>query len=204
MGLHLTTVGEISIMLRQCLLALALAMSALDRRCSGKSGPQQMFKITEHDFGTVARGAKAEYDSSSRTSTWKTFMSPASAPVAAAPRPDRERLAEDLREGGHRRHTSIPPRFTASTAPRSPSFSTSPSTPKSNCTSTASSAATWSSSPAACRSATRPGHRHEAEGDRQLCRPRRLEDPRRPRVPTPTFPSTPSKPAATTAKCPTS
>lgn len=48
-------------MIRQCLLALALAMSAW-APVSGQEWTTRMFGTTEHDFGTVARGAKAEYE----------------------------------------------------------------------------------------------------------------------------------------------
>ncbi len=48
-------------MLRRCLLALALAMSVWVP-ARGQEWAARMFEATEHDFGTVARGAKAEYE----------------------------------------------------------------------------------------------------------------------------------------------
>ena len=39
------------------LLLTVLAVSP----CFGQEWAQKMFKVTEHDFGSVARGAKAEY-----------------------------------------------------------------------------------------------------------------------------------------------
>ena len=48
-------------MIRQCLVALALAMSAWSG-AFGQEWAARMFESTEHNFGTVARGAKAEYE----------------------------------------------------------------------------------------------------------------------------------------------
>ena len=48
-------------MIRQCLVALALAMSAWTP-AFGQEWAARMFEATEHNFGTVARGAKAEYE----------------------------------------------------------------------------------------------------------------------------------------------
>jgi hypothetical protein len=43
-------------------LALTLLIAALGvTPCFGQDWARKMFKVTEHDFGTVARGAKAEY-----------------------------------------------------------------------------------------------------------------------------------------------
>jgi hypothetical protein len=47
-------------MLRKITPILLLAMS-LATPCLGQEWAQKMFKVTEHDFGSVARGAKAEY-----------------------------------------------------------------------------------------------------------------------------------------------
>ena len=48
-------------MRRQYFAALVLAMFAWGP-ASGQEWATKMFKSTQHDFGTVARGAKAEYE----------------------------------------------------------------------------------------------------------------------------------------------
>jgi hypothetical protein len=47
-------------MFRKGILALPLVIFALSP-CFGQQWAQKMFKVTDHDFGSVARGAKAEY-----------------------------------------------------------------------------------------------------------------------------------------------
>ena len=46
-------------MIRKALAALTIGFLGV-LPCSGQEWAQKMFKITDHDFGTVARGAKAE------------------------------------------------------------------------------------------------------------------------------------------------
>ncbi len=47
-------------MLRRSALTVLIAALAVSP-CFGQEWAKKMFKETEHDFGTVARGAKAEY-----------------------------------------------------------------------------------------------------------------------------------------------
>jgi hypothetical protein len=47
-------------MFRKGALALLLGLFAISP-CFGQEWAQKMFKVTDHDFGSVARGAKAEY-----------------------------------------------------------------------------------------------------------------------------------------------
>jgi hypothetical protein len=47
-------------MLRKLIFASFLAILAISP-CAGQEWARKMFKVTEHDFGSVARGAKAEY-----------------------------------------------------------------------------------------------------------------------------------------------
>lgn len=47
-------------MLRKPALALFISVLAITP-CFGQEWAQKMFKVTDHDFGTVARGAKVEY-----------------------------------------------------------------------------------------------------------------------------------------------
>ena len=47
-------------MLRRACLGLVLCIFAC-HPCLGQEWARKMFKVTEHDFGSVARGAKAEF-----------------------------------------------------------------------------------------------------------------------------------------------
>ncbi len=47
-------------MMRKCTLAFLLACLSVTP-CMGQEWARKMFKVVEHDFGSVARGAKAEY-----------------------------------------------------------------------------------------------------------------------------------------------
>ena len=51
---------ECTSMLRRSALIVLIAAFAVSP-CFGQDWAQKMFKVTDHDFGTVARGAKAEY-----------------------------------------------------------------------------------------------------------------------------------------------
>ena len=122
-------------MIRQCLLALALAMSAW-APVSGQEWATRMFEATEHDFGTVARGAKAEYEfvfsniyledvhvAGVRTSCGCTSVRIENASLKTY---EKGAIVATLQY-------PLVPR--PARAPRSPSSSTSPSTPRCNCTS---------------------------------------------------------------------